>query len=91
MSRVLFRASQVALWVKNLATRQETHEFDPWIKKIPWNSALQPTPLFLPGESHGWKSLAGYSPWDHKELDMTEATEHTQVLFMLHFFSFVDL
>ena len=60
-------------------------------RRSPGISALQPTPLFLPGESHGWKSLVGYSPWDHKELDMTEATEHTRVLFMLHFFSFVDL
>jgi len=32
----------------------------------------QPTPLFLPGEFHGQRSLAGYSPWGHKELDMTE-------------------
>ena len=32
------------------------------------------TPVFLPGESHGQRSLAGYSPWDHKESDMTEAT-----------------
>ena len=31
-----------------------------------------PTPVFLPGESHGWRSLAGYSPWGHKELDTTE-------------------
>ena len=34
----------------------------------------QPTPVFLPGESHGQRSLAGYSPWGSKELDMTEAT-----------------
>ena len=32
----------------------------------------QPTPVFLPGESHGWRCLVGYSPWGHKELDMTE-------------------
>ena len=36
--------------------------------------AWQPTPVFLPGESHGQKSLAGYSPWSHKELDTTEVT-----------------
>ena len=39
--------------------------------KIPWRRKWQSTPVFLPGESHGWRSL-GYSPWDHKELDMTE-------------------
>ena len=36
----------------------------------------QPTLVFLPGEAHGQRSLAGYSPRGHKELDMTEATEH---------------
>ena len=41
---------------------------DPWIRKIPWRRIWQPTPVFLPGESHGQKSVAGYSPWDHEEL-----------------------
>ena len=40
--------------------------------KIPWRWKWQPTPLFLPGESHGWKSLVGYSPWGRKESNMTE-------------------
>ena len=53
------------------------HKFDPWIGKIPWRRAQQPTPVFLPGESHGQRSLAGYSPWGHKESDMTEVTKHT--------------
>ena len=39
--------------------------------------AQHPTPVFLPGESHGRKSLVGYSPWGRKESDRTEATEHT--------------
>ena len=38
------------------------HGFDPWVGKIPWRRAWQPTPVFLPGESHGERSLAGYSP-----------------------------
>ena len=46
--------------------------FDPWFGKIPWRRACQLTPVFLPGESHGHRSLAGYSPWGHKELDPTE-------------------
>ena len=46
--------------------------FDPWVRKIPWRRAWQPTPVFLPGESHGQRSLVGYSPWDHKELNTTE-------------------
>ena len=51
------------------------HGFDPWVKKIPWRRPRQPTPVFLPGESHGQRSLAGYSPQGLKELDTTEATE----------------
>ena len=42
--------------------------------QIPCRRAGQLTPVFLPGESHGQRSLAGYSPWGHKELDTTEAT-----------------
>ena len=47
---------------------------DPWVTKIPWRRAWQPTPVFLPGESHGQRSLVGYNPWGHKESDTTEAT-----------------
>ena len=46
--------------------------FYPWVRKIPWRREWQPTPVFLPGESHGQRSLAGYSPWGHKESDKTE-------------------
>ena len=46
--------------------------FNPWIRKIPWRRAWQPTPLFLPGESYGQRSLVGYSPWGRKDLDMIE-------------------
>ena len=42
--------------------------------KIPWRRAWHPTPVFLPGESHWQRSLVGYSPWVHKESDMTEVT-----------------
>ena len=38
----------------------------------------QPTPVFLPGEFREQRSLAGYSPWGHKELDTTEVTEHAR-------------
>ena len=46
--------------------------FDPWVGKIPWRRQGQPTPVFLPGESHGQRSLVGYSPRGRKESDMTE-------------------
>ena len=46
--------------------------FDPWVRKIPWRRARLPTPVFLPAESYVARSLAGYSPWGHKELDSIE-------------------
>ena len=55
-------------------TKHETCGFDSWIQKNPWRRAWQPTPVFLPGESHGQRNQAGYSPWGHKESDTTEAT-----------------
>ena len=39
----------------------------------PWRRKWQPTPVFLPGESHGQKNLVGYSPWGQKESDTTES------------------
>ena len=53
--------------------KQETQET--WVGKTPWR-AWQPTPVFLPGESHGQRSLVGYSPRARKESDTTEATGH---------------
>ena len=44
--------------------------------RYPWRRAWLPTPVFLPGESHGERSLAGYSPWGHKELDITKQLTH---------------
>ena len=65
--------------VKNMPATQShrRRRFDPWVGKIPWRRAWQPTPVFLPGESHGQGSLEGYSPQGHKESDMTEATKHS--------------
>ena len=42
---------------------------------MPWRRKWQPSPVFLSGESHGQRSLVGYSPWGHKEMDTTEATD----------------
>ena len=53
---------------------------DAWVRKMPWRRAWQPSPVFFPGESHGQRSLADYSPQGHKELDMTEATQHAMVM-----------
>ena len=58
-------ASHMSQWVKNPPAKQET-VFDPWVGKIPWRRKWQPTPICLPGKSHGQGSLVGYSPWDYK-------------------------
>ena len=52
--------------------RCQRRRFDAWVGKILWGRTWHPTPVFLPGKSYGQKSLAGYSPWGHEELDMTE-------------------
>ena len=46
--------------------------FDPWIGKIPWKRKQQPTPVSFTDKSYGQRSLAGYSPWGRKELNMTK-------------------
>ena len=59
---------------------EDLGSINPWSGRIPWRKAWQPTPVFLPGESHGQRSLAGCSPWGHKELDMTELLNTAQQL-----------
>ena len=54
--------------------------FDPWVGKIPWRRKRHPTPVLLPGKSHGQKSLVGYSPRGHKE---SHTTERLRLLFIL--------
>ena len=66
----------VAQMVKRLPTMWGTG-FNPWVGKIPWRRKWRPTPVFLPGKSHGRRSLVGYSPWGHKESDTTERLHFT--------------
>ena len=65
-------ASLVAQRSKSVCLQCGRPGFDPWVWKIPWRGKWQPTSVFLPGESHGWRSLVGYSPWGCKESDTTE-------------------
>ena len=48
------------------------------MRKLPWRKAWQSTPVFLPGKSHGQRSLAGHCPWCRKQSDTTEVTENTR-------------
>ena len=52
--------------VKKSPAGAGVHGFDPWAMKISWKRKWHPTPVFLPGKSHGQRSLAGCSPWGHK-------------------------
>ena len=76
---LLLEPSQVVLVVKKLPANagdiRDTGSVPPG--KIPRRRKRQLTPLLLPGETHGQSRLVGYSPRGHKELDTTEATQHT--------------
>ena len=66
----MIRACHVALVVKKLPANADVGSI-PGLGRSP-GGGQEPTPVFLPGESHGKRSLVGYSPWGHKESDMTE-------------------
>ena len=55
--------------------RLKRRRFDPWVGKISWMRKWQPTPVFLPGDPHGQRSLVGCSLWYCTELDTTKHTE----------------
>ena len=55
----------------------------PGLGRFPWRRSWQPTLVFLPEESHGQRSLVGYSPWGHKESDTTEQLHFTMALVWL--------
>ena len=55
--------------VKNLPAKAGDVDLTPESGRSPGEGNGNPTPVFLPGESHGWRSLEGYSPWGHKESD----------------------
>ena len=66
---LIIRSSQMALIVKTppaSAGRHKRYGFNSWVGKIPWRRAWQPIPVFLAGESHGSRGLAGYGPWDRR-------------------------
>ena len=79
------RASWRALVVKKPPAIKR-HGFNPWVRKIPQQRTWQPTPVFLFGESHGQRSLVGYSPQSLKELDTIAATQHAHIQSIIGFF-----
>ena len=87
---MLIRGLSWGLSGKEPVCRCRRHRFDLWIRKVAWKRAWQLTPVFLPGESHGQRSLLGYSSWSYKESDITEATEHTCIHPSYHFVYSID-
>ena len=80
---LLRRASQVTQCKESTCRcmRLKRLRSDHWVRKIPWRRKWQPAPVFSPGRFHGQRSLAGYSPWGHKELDIAELlSTHTLLL-----------
>ena len=72
--QILARFSQTTKEPACQCRRHKRPKFDLWVGKIPWRRNWQSTPVFLLGEPHEQRSLAGYNPWFSKELDTTEAT-----------------
>ena len=68
------------LVLKNPPASGRRLKFDPRVRKIPWTREWQPTPVILPEEFQGQRSLMGYSPWRHKESGRREANCHTRML-----------
>ena len=69
-------------WLRRLSICLQCRRpgFDLWVGNFPWRRKWQPTPVLLPGKSHGRRSLVGYSPWGCKELDMTEQLHFISLL-----------
>ena len=62
--------------------------FNPWVRKIPWRRKWQPIPVFLPGEFHGQRSLAGYSPCGHRVRHDWTADIHNKFMTQKHYFGY---
>ena len=77
MSAYIFNVLGLPMWLR---VRESTFQcrtwkrrgFNLWVGKIPWSRKWQPAPACLPGKFHGQRSLVSYSPWGHKEVEMTE-------------------
>ena len=81
-----YTASQVVQWGRIYLPVQETQET--WVRSLgqadPQNRKWQPTPASLPRRSRGQRSLLGYSPWEHKQSDMTEWLKHRELRIYNH-------
>ena len=75
LKNILWPSFIRASWLR-ICLQCKRSGFVSWVRKIPWRRKWQSSPVFLPGKSHGQRSLAGYSPWRLKESDTTEWLNH---------------
>ena len=80
--RISFHSSSSGVFPNGSAGKEPACQcrrprFNPWVGKIPWRRERLPMPVFLPGESHGLRSLVGYRPWGRRETDTMEVSEHS--------------
>ena len=76
-------ASQVAQWAR-ICLPSRRCRLDPWVGKIPWRKKWQPIPVFLPGKSHGQRSLVGNCPLGHKRVRHNLATQRQQQIYRMY-------
>ena len=76
-----FKSINSSAWLRWLSVCLQCRRprFNPWVGKILWRRKWQPTPVLLPGKSHGQRSMVGYSPWGRKESDTTERLHFTSL------------
>ena len=68
---------------KEPACQHRRGDFNPWVGKIPWRRAWQPTPVFLPGESHGQRCLKSYCLQGRKETQLKQFTIHALTEYLI--------
>ena len=88
---LLYGASLVAQTLVRNLLHCRGPGFNLWVRKIPWRKEQLLTPVFLPGESHGQRSLMGYSPCGHKEPDKTEQLNTHILLYIFYCIIFIHL
>ena len=76
--RLHFTYYQMGFPDSSVGKKSTCNAGDPWVEKILWRKKRQPTLVLLLGKFHEWRSLVGYSPWSHKELDTTEWLHFSQ-------------
>ena len=90
---ILYNASLLLSGKESACNAGDTYRrwgFNPWVRKIPWKRKWQSIPVFLPGESHGQRSLAGYSPWGSKRAGHDLASKQQHKLYIINYIYIIN-